>query len=364
MNSNDAQLTILQVITPRHFSGAERMVVHLSKGLHQRGHRVVVACKPNEQLQEALQAADIEVHPLAISGKLNVLAPFRIAELARRIGAQVIHTHLSSASLWGSVAGRLAGIPVVAEVHALNTSTCYRLAHQVVTCSHGVREHLIRQRMDGSRIAVLYNGLPPEDFTNLRPPATLREELGLPPSAPVIGVVGHLAPKKGHQCLLRALPAVLEHFPDLLCLIVGDGPQRARLEALGTALGVDHALRFTGFRPDARDLMGVMQTVVLPSVAKEGLGIVLLEAGFLAKPVIGSDIPGIDEVIVPNETGLLFPAGNHEALAECILRILHHPDQAYSMGEKGCRRAHAEFTAEQMTRRAEQLYITLISRLH
>ena len=83
----DGSLCILQVITPARYSGAERMVTYLSSALQDRGHRVVVASKPNDILQRELSQRGVEVRPLGISGKLNLLAPGRIARLARQIAA-------------------------------------------------------------------------------------------------------------------------------------------------------------------------------------------------------------------------------------------------------------------------------------
>ena len=114
-------LSILQVITQRRFSGAERVCLSLCADLQQRGHRVLLLCKPDGGLPAEAARLGIEARTPAISGKLNLAAPCRIARIAREFGADVIHTHLSSASLWGGLAGRLTGIPTVGHVHALNT---------------------------------------------------------------------------------------------------------------------------------------------------------------------------------------------------------------------------------------------------
>ena len=175
---NSPKLRILQVITPRRFYGAERVVVYLSEGLRERGHEVAVACKPNADLERELGDLGVPTYPMEIAGKGNPQASLRIAWLARRLKTDLIHTHLSSASLWGSVAGRLTGIPVLAEVHAQNTRTCFMLAHHILTCSEGVRRHLATQDIELGHMDVLYNGLPPRIFTGLKDRAQVRQELG------------------------------------------------------------------------------------------------------------------------------------------------------------------------------------------
>lgn len=358
---NSRKLTVLQVITPRRFSGAERMVVYLSQGLQDRGHRVVVACKRNEKLEAELGAQGVEVHALPISGKANLLAPVRLARFARQIGADVIHTHLSTASLWGSFAGKLAHVPVVAEVHALNSKNCFVYADHIVTCSEGVRQHIIAQGVRPERIEVLYNGLPPTRFQGLRPANEVRRELGLAAEAPVIGVIAHLSEKKGQRYVLGALPELLTRFPELVCLLLGEGDMRAELERLAEELDVSAAVRFLGFRPEAIELMQAMDVVILPSIAKEGLGLALVEAGFLRKPAVGTACPGIDEVIADGETGLLVPPADSAALAAAVGRLLDDRALAARMGEAGRRRAERMFTQQAMAAKAEEIYLRMLA---
>lgn len=332
------------------------MAVYLADGLQQRGHRVVFACKRNELLLRELAERDIEAHALPIAGKANPFSPFLIAWLAERIGADVIHTHLSTAGLWGSVAGRLIRTPVVAAVHALNAKTCFLLADLIATCSEGVREHLLAQGVQPEKVEVLYNGVYPEQFDNLPPAEQVRRELDIAPDAPVIGVVAHLSRKKGQEHLLRATAILRERWPDLVCLLLGEGVEREALTALAEELGLGEAVRFLGYRHDAPSIMQAMDVVVLPSVAKEGLGVALVEAAFLGKPVVGSDAPGIREVLVDGETGLLAPVGDAEGLAEKTACLLEDPHRAREMGARGEQRARRMFTVEAMARRAEELY--------
>jgi glycosyltransferase involved in cell wall biosynthesis len=359
---NAPKLTILQIITPRRFSGAEREMLYLSEGLQQRGHRVVVACKRNPDLQAALQERGLPVHPLPIAGKLNFAAPLILAREARRIQADVVHTHLSTAAQWGGLMGKLTGLPVLAHVHSMNSKVFFSLADHLIACSEGVRRHLIAQGVPPERVDVACNGLPARLFTGLAPAAQVRQDLNLPPGAPVIGVVAHLSLRKGHRYLLEALPILLRRFPDLVCLIVGEGALQANLEAHARQLGVAQAVRFLGFRPDAVQLMVGMDVVVLPSVAKEGLGLALIEAGFLGKPTVASAAPGIDEVVVDGETGLLAPPGDAAALASCLAQVLADPALADRLGDAGRRRVQQHFSVDAMAERTEAIYRKILSR--
>ena len=355
------QLSILQVITPSRYSGAERVVTFLSAALQQAGHRVVVATKANERLEAELNQRGVAVRTPGLSGKLNLAVPLRIVRLAREIDADLIHTHLSTASLWGSVAGRLLGIPVLAHVHALNTKWCYRLADAVATPSEGVRQHLIGQGMAPDRIHVIYNGLPAERCTDLTPAEQMRSQLGLPVEAALVAVVAHLSPKKGHRYLLEAVARLRDRYPDLHCLIVGEGPLRGELQEHARQLGIACRAHFLGYREDAVAIMQASDIVVLPSVAKEGLGICLIEAAFVGKPTIGSDAPGIDEAIVDGETGLLVAPGDAEALSEAIDRLLSDEQLSRRLGENGRRRAQEKFTIEAQSEATIALYRQMIA---
>lgn len=349
-------LTVLTVITPSRYSGAERIAVYLAEGLQRRGHRVVFACKEIPELLEALDRRGIEAHALPISGKGNLMAPFLLAWFAEWIGADVIHTHLSTASLWGAVAGKIARIPTISSVHALNVKTCYVYSDLLATCSEGVREHMMAQGIPGDRIEVMYNGLNPAQFEGIPSEQDVRDELDLPHGAPVIGEVAHLSPRKGQIYLLEAVRLLLERWPELICLLVGEGEDRVELEEQVARLGIGEHVRVMGYRPDARRVMQAMDVVVLPSVAIEGLGVALIEGAFLGKPVVGSDAPGIREALVDGDTGLLAPPGQPAPLAEAIDEILRHPKSAQEMGERGRRRAMEMFTLDHMVTRAEELY--------
>src|SRR4051794_33450935 len=121
-------MRVLQVITPSKIAGAERSTTSLCEHLARAGHDVQIVCRAGHPLALVMRAAGLDVVEARIGGKLNFAAPVRLARLAREMGADVIHAQLSTAALWGSLAGWLTGIPVVAHVRALNTKTCYQWA--------------------------------------------------------------------------------------------------------------------------------------------------------------------------------------------------------------------------------------------
>jgi glycosyltransferase involved in cell wall biosynthesis len=354
------KLSILQVITQRRFSGAERICLALCEELQQRGHRVLLLCKPNGNLPEIAGKAGIETRTPAISGKLNLLAPLRIASIAREFKADVIHTHLSTAGLWGSVAGRLSGIPVAAHVHAMNSKQCYQFAGRIITCSAGVRQHLVSQGVPADMIRVAYNGIDLRRFAAVTDSAAMRLALGIPHTAPVVGCVAHLSEKKGQGFLLRAVALLHAARPDLHCLLVGEGDMGAELRQLATELGIADRVHLLGFRSDAVNVMNAMDVVVLPSIAKEGLGLVLVEAALLEKPTVASNAPGIDEALEDGVSGFLVPPGEPQSLAAALERLLGDAGLRRRMGTAGRKRALELFTVLAMADGVEAVYRELL----
>jgi glycosyltransferase involved in cell wall biosynthesis len=353
-------MTILQVISQRHLSGAERVCLMLSESLQRRGHRVVLLCKKDAAMLGEASRRGIETRTPGLSGKFNPLVALGILRIAREVHADVIHTHLSTASQWGAVAGRLGGIPVVAHVHAMNSRFFFLLADAMVACSEGVRQHIIKQGVSADRIRTIYNGIESKRLLISRDSAEMRSSLGIAGDSPAIACIAHLADKKGQADLVRAVALLKDTWPDLVCFLVGTGENMVSLRRLAENLGVAQQAVLLGYRTDAVAIMNAMDMIILPSLGKEGLPLVLLEAALLGKPAVCSNIPGNNEVVVDGVTGLLFSPGEPAALAEQIDRLLSDRELCVRMAQCAQERALREFTIEAMADRVEGLYRQLL----
>ncbi len=353
-------MRIVQVITPSKIAGAERVMIALCRGLAARGHAVWLVCKAGSPLIGVAAREGVNVSPMRLSGKGNVLAPFRLARFARQHGAELVGTQLSTASLWGSVAGRLLGVPVVATVQALNTKTCFLLANKIIAVSEAVRKHLLRQGVPPGRIDVVYNGV---NLSRFVPPGNLsaaKREVSISPNRLVVGVVAHLTKKKGHAWFLKAAAQVYRRAPRAYFLLVGDGQERRALEEQARELSIAPEVRFAGFQPDIIPWMAAMDVVVLPSIAMEGLPRALLEAGAMEKPVIATPIGGSPEVVAHGKTGFVVPTNDIAALAEAMLQLLDDEALRRRMGCAGRRRISEHYTEEGMVVNTEKVYERLL----
>jgi glycosyltransferase involved in cell wall biosynthesis len=341
-------LRILQVITPSRIGGAERSTTSLCEHLVQAGHEVIVACKRGHPLIEVMREVGLDVRGVSLSGKGNLAAPFLLARLARDERVDLINTQLSTAALWGSVAGRLAGIPTVATVRALNTKTAYTLANRIIAVSSAVKVHLMAQGMPAERIDVVYNGIDPSRYRLTLTRQEARGQLKLDEESVVFAVIGHLSTKKGHAVFLNAAAWIAERSADHHYLFAGEGSERDKLERQAHHLLLADRVTFTGFRPDIMPIYAAADVIVSPSIAGEGLPRALLEAGLLGRPVIGTRLSGTPEIVEEGVTGLIVPPGNVAALAEALHCLAIDPARRQRMGIAAMERVSRRFTIPAM----------------
>jgi len=226
----------------------------------------------------------------------------------------------------------------------------------MVACSEGVRQHIIRQGVSPERIRTIYNGIESKRLVISQDISEIRASLSITGNTPTIACIAHLADKKGQADLIRAVALLKDTWPDLVCFFIGSGENMDNLRCQAEELGVARRAVLLGYRSDAVTIMNAMDIIILPSLGKEGLPLVLLEAALLGKPVICSNIPGNNEVVVDDATGLLFPPGNAAALAEQIDKLLSDKECSARMAQSAKDRAQNEFTIEAMTDRVEGLY--------
>lgn len=281
-------------------------------------------------------------------GKFDPLTVIRLARLMRRNRVDVIHTHLSTASLLGAFAAKLARRRSVAHVHGLNTATCFRYSDLIIAVSEKVKEHLVAQGIKENKVRVVHNGV---DLVRFQP-TDAREakvKLGYDPDEPLLGVFGRLSSEKGQRVAVEAMFLIVKEHPEARLVVVGEGKDREDLETTAQALGIRDNVQFTGFMQDVRELMSACDVVIVPSARGEGFGLVAVEAMALRRPVVASAQGGLTEIIVPGETGLLVPPNDPQALADAVCKTLADPEIAQSMGAKGRARVEAHFAlGEQM----------------
>ena len=289
----------------------------------------------------------------------------------KRKQIQIVHTHLIHADVYGTIAAKLAGAPVI--ISSQHNDDQFRrslpmiwlnrlLAHwqtKIIVISDWVGKFL--QEVEGipaEKITRIHYGLDPKPIEALADPAYIRQQFQIPDGAPVIGTIGRLTAQKGQTYLLDAARLLKSDFPNLRVVIIGDGELRHDLEAQAKTLDITDNVIFTGSRiyHETMRLLSGMDVFVFPSLW-EGFGLALLEAMALKKPIVASNVSAIPESVLHQHTGLLVPPQDATALAQAIRLLLNSPDKVTKMGEYGYQRLQTEFSVEAMIRATEQLYI-------
>jgi glycosyltransferase involved in cell wall biosynthesis len=312
---------ILHIITPKRLSGGELTCLQICEELTARGHEVHVATKRCAPVEAALTERAIPCTVAAVGNKFNPFVPLTVARLIRETGAEVVHTHHSTASLWGSYGAWLRGVPCVAHVHAINTSIWLLSATHIIACAEAVRDHLVRQGRPADRITVVCNAVETDNLPEVDP-AAVRLALGLPPDGLLVTVAAHLSRKKGHAVLLEALVMLRGRFPTVQCVLMGEGRELTGLRELAERLRLAEAVQFAGYRHDAKQIMAASDVVALPSLVGEGLPLSLLEAAARGRPIVATGLAGVPELVIDGETGFTVAPGDANGLAHRLGQLL------------------------------------------
>lgn len=293
----------------------------------------------------------------------------RLVQLLRELQPDVLHMHLPYPAITGRIAARLLRVPATVytehqvmerynRLTAFSHRMTYRWSDATIFVSEAVRRSIEAHcRLNGRmKLRTIYNGVDWEQLSRVeREPGKVREEFKIPRGHSLIITVASFTPKKRHEDLLQAARIVLDQYPQVTFLLVGDGPLRSQMERLADTLGIWENVRFAGSRPDALHLMAAGDLFVLPSIF-EAFGIALLEALALQLPIIATRVGGIPEVIKDNSNGFLVDPGNPQMLADRILLLLHHPELGAKFAENAERWWQRQFDISEMVRSVEAIY--------
>lgn len=289
-----------------------------------------------------------------------------LARYLRRWQADLLHCHLPLAAVAGRLAAALAGVPVVYTEHNLqhryhpltrwaNRAT-WRLQDAVVAVSAGVAAAI---GGGPTPVHLIVNGIDAGRFRRHdRERGWAREQLGIPARALVVGTVAGLRRQKRLDLWLEAAAALGGAGREVRFLLVGDGPERAELEALARRLGLGE-VSFAGLQADVRPFLAAMDLFMISSDS-EGLPLALLEAMAMELPVVATAVGGIPEVLREGVTGYLAPPAEPGRLAAAARPLLEDRRLRERMGRAGRRRVEARFSATASARALERLYLRVL----
>jgi glycosyltransferase involved in cell wall biosynthesis len=357
-------MKIVHLVTTLDVGGAEMHLLAQVRGQAARGHAPVVAyLKGHGTLAPDFTAAGAR-EVLHVRGVAGLRA---LARLVR--GADVVHTHLLKADMFGAAFATLLGRrarlvaskhndeqvlkrPLVSFVHGL----LGRLPRTTIVLSDHVGRFIEEHgRVPRTRIERIYYGLDPQPFVRAaeQSPAErqqVRAALGAAPGSCVFVCVARFAPQKAHDVLLRGFAGLLAGGVDARLWLVGDDPfgdGRVRAEALARELDLGARVSFLGIRRDVPNLVAAADVFTMTSLW-EGLGLVFLEAMAAARPILATQVSAVPEVVADGRTGLLVPPRDAAAWSDAAARLAADPALRARFGEEGRAVCIARFGLERM----------------
>jgi glycosyltransferase involved in cell wall biosynthesis len=338
---------------------------------------MVVSLGPRNRLHTELEALGTSTFALDAASRRHFPAAIcRLARLLRHQRVDVVQTHLFDPTTVGLLAAKAARTPVgvVTRHHSDFTTIFHKPIHRridrwhalaadkVMAASEAVKRAMVRyEDVPEQRIVVARYGY---DFRTLRPRLTPDERFGLRESMgsdrkSLIGTVARLSIEKGHVYLLRAIPEVVRHCPDVCFVLIGSGPLREELEQMVDRLAIRRHVLFLGWRADARDVLEAMDLVVHPSL-HEAFCSVIIEGMALERPVIATDVGAAPEQIDHRETGLLVPPRDPGAIAAAVLELMGNRERNTAMGQEARRRVVERLDFSSMIKYYESIYANLM----
>ena len=354
---------VLLVADSLDIGGAERHVAILARLLRHRGHEVSIACASGGTLAADLPASGVSVHALGEGRiKRRADASYRtwLRRLVVRLAPDIVHAHMHASAVATAAAIEDLSVPLVITEHSEATwrdagawndiARACRRAQAVIGVSQRIADQLLeRTRLEPERVHVIHNSVPlPQQWRRIMMRRHFR-------TRNVVGVVARLLPEKGVDVFLHAAARVVEELPDSCFAIVGDGPERRRLEEVADELGIRARVGFLGERCDAALIMRRFDVLCVPS-RSEGTPLVVLEAMASGTPMVATCAGGIPEQLRDGHEALLVVPGDSDALAAATVRLLRHRLLAMRLSRAARRRAQRLFGPERMITSLERVY--------
>jgi len=383
---------ILNLLTSFIYGGTERQATELLKRIDLDRFDVRLASLKSEgtlyaQIAERFPSAP--VFRLTSFYNANACRQYlRLRDLLIREQIDLVHAHDFYSGMLGVIAGRLAGVPVLASqrhlrlsdrrIHEWGQRFINRAAHKVLVNSEAIKEQILATSgVPEEKIVVVRNGLITSEDEAAgcnpnghrhstaaeclwAPREEICRELGLSGDAKLVGMVGRLEPVKGHRYFIEAAAQVAHEHPSAHFLLVGDGQLQGEIRQQAARLGIADRLHLLGYRKDAARIVSAFDLSVLASL-HEGLPNTVLEAMAAGVPVVATAVGGTNELITEGETGYLAPPADADTLAQRISWALAHEEERTRIAASARQAVRLNYGMSRMVSEVERLYDQLIA---
>ncbi len=364
-------INVLRVVSNLGTGGVQRRLVSLLPYIDNKKFNITVCAFKDGPLKQTLTEVGSKVFIVPRKFKFDPLCIIRLFKIIKSEKIQIVHTHAHKPNTTARIAAILARAPVIiANEHNVDEwkSTfqklidCFlsRFTNRIIVVSKGVQKFCQSTGIPSCKFRLIYNGVEVDKFKNKNFREIKRKELGINENACVVGTVGRIHPQKGHEFLIQVVEKLLVEHQSLIFLIIGEGYLKNEFILKVKSLNLSKNILFLGEREDIPELLSCMDIFVLPSI-REGFPNTILEAMASSLPVVATDVGGVRELIIANETGFIVPPADIPALYESLSKLIKDKDLRVQMGNAGFERVK-EFSIEKMAKETEDLYQELIKK--
>lgn len=370
MTRHSSRTNILFILQTFRTGGSERVVVDLCRRLDPERFACFVAALIDGDLREMLDGMGVPtLLPRIRSARQDALSVMRgVSDFIGANAISVVNAHHFTPFFYGFYGARRHGSRIFYTAHSRREvelmgrpwrilgGALMRLADGAIGVSPDVSEAVKRQfRLPDAKVLTLTNAVDHSRFAVDVDARVKRKELGIGEDDRVIGCVGNLRWDKNYPNLIRAFGMLAERVRDARLVIAGEGKRKEDIETLIAGMGLEGRVLLLGARDDVPEIMRIMDVYCLSSF-REGLPLSLLEAMAAGIPVVGTDVPGIRDVIVNGDTGLLVPSDDPARLSETLFKVLADGRLARGLSQRGLRYVLREHGSEKWVAHYETLF--------
>ncbi len=362
---------VLHVINGEHYAGAERVQDLLALRLPRQGFDVSFACIKPGQFGEVRQSHSSPIYPMPMRHKLDLRLALELAALVRREGFELIHTHTARSALVGSIASRVAGVPMVHHVHSPATADTehplrnrmnaaaerlsVRRASAVIAVSNSLARYVDERRLSRQPAYVVPNGVRARGALSQRTTPTGRWTLG---------AMALFRPRKGVEVLLEAMGLLVGEGHDVHLRAIGafeTSDYENEVKQLAERLGLSERITWRGFQRNIDGELAATDLFVLPSLFGEGMPMVLLEAMAVGVPVVATRVEGVPELVRDRTDGVIVEAASAPSLAEGLKQVMSGAVDWQALRTSAHQRQVEQFSDVCMSRSVADIYRNVLA---
>jgi glycosyltransferase involved in cell wall biosynthesis len=357
MQKNFEKIKILKSCGSRSWGGLEMISLQSAMRFTELGHDVRFACADSSKLHARADAAGIKTIPVFTKDSKILSSVSKLKKTIGDFNPDVVHTHLSH-DLWTIVpALKSSKAKLFLTKHMASAVSkkdffhrrLYNRIHTIFAISNYIKQSVLDTcPVSDERVELLPDGVDLQKFnkTNFTN-NNIKKQIGVPQDKIIIGITGRMTPGKGYEQFLAAAKIINYKYSDKVFFLAvggasfGEDEYEKKIKSLAKELGLQNIL-FTGQRDDTPEMLSAMDIFAFPS-HEESFGIALLEAMAMKLPAAASGNAGVLDIVVDNETGLLFEPKNAKSLAEKLIMLIENPDLRLKFGRAARKRAEEKF---------------------